>query len=579
MDAGYLLILISFLLSIISSITLYLSINRSSFSSISIYTVYAYFLTIFLSCMLLLYHFLERDFTYLYVYMNSDSRLPLIYTISAFWAGKEGALLLWALFVSLMNLFAVSNGDRLSRLSVSISSFFFAFLTLLLLTTSNPFTRTQAFEGVGLNPLLRTIEMAIHPPLIFMSYSGFLIPFSMAIAGIYLGEKWTKKAYPYLLFSWISISAGIFVGALWAYKTLGWGGFWGWDPVENASFFPWLSSTALIHTVKREGRRTYLLTTLTFVLVVVAGYITRALPSDLSPHSFGVSSESKAFLMLVFILLAISVYFLFRIEGRKFEFGFNMEGLITLFIYLTVLLLFSILVGSCLTLFTNLKPDKNYYESLMIPYEAIVLVILGFCISRLKIRRYTYYILPVIVFAAIQFLFGNLLLSIFSALFVFSAVNLRKPSHVIIIHLGIMLIFMGSIGVWKASEKYTFTISENQTITADGYELRLIKIDSEDRRDSFIIKFRFEVLKDRKHVGFVEPRVIEYKIWRMERIVSSVGILNTPLEDIYVSTGISKDGIQLEVHINRLASLLWIGMALTLIGSFYRFLRISMLNL
>jgi len=243
-DHGEILIWISLLLSIVSTILLSLSVKgREKLISFAEMSIHGYTFALTLSFFLLLRYFLMRDFNVEYVFEYSDSNLSPLYTISALWAGREGSLLLWAWYLALFNSVLVSRSkkDSVTLLSLIISSSVVLFFTAVLLTDySNPFTRMDFTppDGYGLNPLLRTIEMAIHPPTIFVGYAGMTIPFAMAIAGLIYRESWIKRARSYLIISWIFLSFGIFLGAWWSYKTLGWGGYWAWDPVENASLLP-----------------------------------------------------------------------------------------------------------------------------------------------------------------------------------------------------------------------------------------------------------------------------------------------------------------------------------------------------
>lgn len=275
---------------------------------------------VFASFASLLYAFIISDFSVSLVAQHSHSAKPLIYKISGTWGNHEGSLLLWIVILVLFGgIFAMTSRNvdatlRLLTLSVQgiVTTAFIAFS----LFTSNPFERLAEapLEGRGLNPILQDVGLALHPPMLYLGYVGLSLAFSLAVAGLVKGQVdsyWARMMRPWVLSAWSALTAGIALGSWWAYYELGWGGWWFWDPVENASLMPWLAATALMHSVivveKRNQLKswTILLAIMAFSLSLVGTFIVR---SGLltSVHSFA-SDPSRGVFILVILLIAIGI--------------------------------------------------------------------------------------------------------------------------------------------------------------------------------------------------------------------------------------------------------------------------------
>ena len=218
----------------------------------------AQFLCLALAFAALAYSFVASDFSVLNVANNSNSRLPAVYRFAATWGSHEGSLMLWMLmygaWMLAVSAFSRNLPDAMAARVLGVMGLVGAGFLLFILTTSNPFERLDpaAAEGRDLNPLLQDPGMAIHPPLLYMGYVGFAVAFSFAIAALIGGKldaAWARWSRPWTTAAWCFLTAGIALGSWWAYYELGWGGWWFWDPVENASFMPWLAGTALIHSL------------------------------------------------------------------------------------------------------------------------------------------------------------------------------------------------------------------------------------------------------------------------------------------------------------------------------------------
>ena len=249
------------------------------------------FLFVALSFLALTICYVTSDFSVATVYENSHSMMPLIYKITSVWGNHEGSMLLWVLILSLFGAMVAPFGGNLPATLkanvLAVQSWIACAFYLFILLTSNPFLRlAQApFEGRDLNPILQDIGLAIHPPLLYLGYVGFSIAFSFAIAALIEGRidaAWARWVRPWTLMAWMFLTVGIAMGSYWAYYTLGWGGFWFWDPVENASLMPWLAGTALLHSAvvmeKRNALKIWsiLLAILAFSLSLIGTFLVRS---------------------------------------------------------------------------------------------------------------------------------------------------------------------------------------------------------------------------------------------------------------------------------------------------------------
>jgi cytochrome c-type biogenesis protein CcmF len=251
---------------------------------------------------------LTDRFQYAYVFGYSARALPFAYKVSAFWAGQEGSFFLWLLFHSSFGWILTRN--RTAGPGAMAAYCVLQALLLVILLVKSPFRMLPelAADGAGLNLLLQDPWMVIHPPLVFLGYAGLAVPFVLAIGGLFDNDHktWPIQALPWALFAWTVLGAGIFIGGFWAYKVLGWGGYWAWDPVENSSFVPWLFTGAFIHFLLVGARRpvgvkgAYILATFTFVMVLYGTFLTRSgALSDFSVHSF--ADEGIGGLFAVFL--------------------------------------------------------------------------------------------------------------------------------------------------------------------------------------------------------------------------------------------------------------------------------------
>ncbi len=281
--------------------------------------------------------FAASDFSVAVVVANSHSDKPLFYKIAATWGNHEGSMLLWALILALYGAaFAQTQTSKPTdenRFATGVLAILSAGVLLFIVLASNPFWRQipAAADGRGLNPLLQDVGLAIHPPILYLGYVGFAVPFAMAMGALAKGKidaDWARRARPWMLIAWGFLTWGIALGSWWAYRELGWGGYWFWDPVENASLLPWLAGSALVHSTLVLERRggfpgwTVLLAIITFSLSLIGTFIVRS-GLVTSVHAFAVD-PARGLAILAYLTLVIGgALALFALRVRDFEVAFS----------------------------------------------------------------------------------------------------------------------------------------------------------------------------------------------------------------------------------------------------------------
>ena len=282
----------------------------------------------------LMWAYASSDFSVVNVWQNSHSDMPFIYKISGTWGNHEGSMMLWvfilALFAAAVSFFGKNLPEKLKANVQGVQAWMLATFILFILVTSNPFERqTPAIEGKDLNPILQDIGLAIHPPMLYLGYVGFSITFAFAIAALMEGRldsAWARWVRPWALIAWIFLTAGIAMGSYWAYYELGWGGWWFWDPVENSSFLPWLSGTALLHSAlvmeKRDALKiwTVLLAILTFSLSLLGTFLVRS-GALVSVHTFASDPQRGLFILAILCAFVGGSLFLFILRSSRLEAG------------------------------------------------------------------------------------------------------------------------------------------------------------------------------------------------------------------------------------------------------------------
>ncbi len=405
---GALCIIVSLILSLAAlGSTVMLAAGKESFTVPSRVLSITASSGIFLAAALLLFYLISSDFRFLYVYGNSSRDLPLAYRIAAFWAGKEGSFLLWLLFLN-VSAYLVARGKNEQTAIVTTVLLLTQVCMLVLLIIESPFKYIWSAypesinpgqypaDGSGLNPLLKDPWMVIHPPVLFLGYASASVPFAHAVAALIKKEyrKWIDAAYPWLLFSMVTLGIGIFLGGYWAYSVLGWGGYWGWDPVENSSLIPWLVAIALVHGCilqRRHGglpRINLLLALLYFITVFYSTWLTRSgVLSDFSVHSFAASDIATYLLtfLLMFTAGSASLFIArFRsIPGTPLNVALSdwktmtVYGIMVLSIYSLI-----IMIGTSMPLLSGLfmahptNVTEAFYNNFSKPFGLLILLLM-----------------------------------------------------------------------------------------------------------------------------------------------------------------------------------------------------------
>jgi cytochrome c-type biogenesis protein CcmF len=350
----------------------------------------------------LTYSFVTNDFSVLYVASNSNTGLPLQYRVAAVWGGHEGSLLLWVLMLTLwtMAVSVFSNrlpDDIVARVLGVLGLISVGFLCFMLFT-SNPFDRLlpAAMDGRDLNPLLQDFGMVIHPPMLYMGYVGFSVAFAFAISALLSGRldaTWARWSRPWTTLAWMFLTLGIALGSWWAYYELGWGGWWFWDPVENASFMPWLMGTALIHSLAVTEKRgafkswTVLLAIFAFALSLLGTFLVRS-GVITSVHAFATDPKRGVFILafLVIVIGGSLTLFAWRAHrvglGGRFE-KVSRESFLLLNNVMLVVATGSVLLGTLYPLFLDalglgkISVGPPYFETVFVALMAPALFLMG----------------------------------------------------------------------------------------------------------------------------------------------------------------------------------------------------------
>lgn len=368
------------------------------------------FIFILVSFLCLTYAFVTNDFSVAYVANHSNSTLPIYYQIAAVWGAHEGSLLLWVLILSGWTIavayYAKEIPLRLLGLILSVLGIISIGFILFILFTSNPFERILPFpplNGADLNPLLQDFGLTIHPPMLYMGYVGFSVAFAFAIAGLIQGnidQNWARWARPWTLVAWAFLTLGIALGSWWAYYELGWGGWWFWDPVENASLMPWLVGTALIHSLAVSQARnlfkswTVLLAIFAFSLSLLGTFLVRSGVLT-SVHAFANDPERGLFILgfLVFIVggaLLLYAWRAPRIKGNAYFAGLSRESLLLLNNVILVVACATVLLGTVYPLILDafnlgkISVGPPYFNKLFIPMA----LLLGFLMALAPISSW-----------------------------------------------------------------------------------------------------------------------------------------------------------------------------------------------
>jgi len=656
---GYLTLALAFLLAVygLAASMWGLSQKSSAWIESARLALLLIFPLVTISLVVLLVLLGNQRFDVAYVYSVTSLEMPLYLRLTALWGGQSGSLLFWSWLLAGFTLFFGLRKWQQDEAEFLPWALLVVFITLVFFLMLNvfmepPFERfwhmpdgslavsvlqpAGAFQlspqdGQGLNPLLRHPGMIWHPPALYLGYVGFIIPFALAIGALARGRRdrrWIEISRPWILVTWVFLSLGLVLGMRWAYDILGWGGYWGWDPVEIAALMPWLSATGLLHTALLQRRRrggfirwNLVLVIVTFVLVIFGTFITRSGVIS-SVHSFADSDVGlPMFLYLVVLSLGSLGLLIYRWRdlqpSYEPEFGFTKETL-TLFTNLVLLsILMVCLLGVVYPIFSDLLTGTQitvgpaWYKRITGPLFALLVFLVGVCplaawsgtnLMRLKNRLVV--VLPISVLVPVlAWTVGNvrqgvvlavLWLAGFSVLVLLAdygqQVNLAyhkadrkrmralwapiRRNHrrygALLVHLGIVLLSIGIIGIEGLQQETQATLVIGESVELGGYAFRFENLDHNEAEDGRLVsEARLAITREGEEVGMLNPQREIYP--KMGMAVTHPGLKGNLALDLYAILvdwqPISGDEATFRVFYNPLVSWLWIGAGVLTVGT------------
>ena len=551
----------------------------------------------------LTYAFVTSDFSIADVANNSHTLKPLIYKISGVWGNHEGSMLLWVLVLSLYAGLVSAlgrGGPQLTSAALGIQGLLASAFLLFILFTSNPFLRLDPapFEGAGLNPLLQDPGLAIHPPMLYAGYVGLSASFSYAAAALIVGEEgWARAARPFMLIAWIALTCGIALGSWWAYYELGWGGFWFWDPVENASLMPWLVATALLHSALATERTgafrtwTLLLAIAGFSMSLIGTFLVRSGVLS-SVHAFA-SDPTRGFFIMVLIFCAIGGalgLFAWRAPTLKGGAAFDTVSRETALLLNNVFLVAAcaaVFVGTLYPLLLDaingekISVGPPYYAATFAPifFALLLLVPFGPMLGwrRGDLKEAARALAPALGIAAVaalavlaivspRFLTGVCAFAVAGWLIGASILSFikRKGARAsafaaALAHAGLGVTLMGVAGttLWR-SEALT-VLAPGQTMTVGPYTLRFDGVTQEQGPNYRASRAHIALMDGARVQSLLTP---EQRIYPAEgQDTANTAIRTTGFQDLYLALGDDRGNGRwtLRAYVSPLAPFIWLG--------------------
>jgi cytochrome c-type biogenesis protein CcmF len=572
----------------------------------------------------LLWAFLTHDFSIEYVYNYSSADLHPFYLVSSFWAGQKGSLLLWAWMLSGFGTIVIFQNRvhnmRLIPYVVAILSATLILFNVLMVFASPVFERMPSIpaDGYGLNPMLQNPGMIFHPPTVYIGFVGFTIPFAFAMAALIRrqeGDVWIRSTRRWTIFAWFFLGLGNLFGANWAYVELGWGGYWAWDPVENASFMPWLVGTAYLHSVMVQEKKDMLkmwnvvLIAVTFSLTIFGTFITRSGLIS-SVHSFGKTTVGYYFLVFLIITIIFSAYLIYT--RRDFLKSSNqLDSIISReasFLFNNLILLgagFAVLWGTLFPMIseavtgTKITVGPPFFNKVMVPIGLALLILTGLC-PLIPWRKATFSRLQKNFLAplAVSFIGGAVLIfngvtgliawSFLTVSFfvlttillefvrgirarvsgngenpVIAMLNLvvrnKRRYGGYIIHTGVVCLFIGFTGS-LFNKQIDVSVDVGESFTIEDYRLTYYGYtETRPKPTKQQVSATVLVEKGGKKLGYLLPEKNFYK--NQSQPSSEVAIHSTLKEDIYlIFAALNQDeSATFKVHINPLVKWIWVG--------------------
>ncbi len=599
--------------------------------------VYAVWGLVTTASALLVYSLIIGDYRLAYVAAHSNKAMSTIYKFTAWWGGQEGSLLLWAWLLSTYSAIAVYTNRRKFRdmmplvtaIMMTVLSFFIGMITFV----ASPFRVLMAGRGIidvgdgnGLSPLLQWWTMAIHPPFLYLGYVGFTVPFAFAMASLISkqpGEGWIHTTRRWAILTWLFQSTGVMLGMGWAYTVLGWGGYWGWDPVENASLMPWITATAFLHSVMMQEKKgmmkvwNMVLVSATFLLSILGTTLTRTgLVS--SVHAFAQSPVKPYFTTFLLTAVGLTAFAIIKnlpylksevklesVVSRESSFLFN--NLILLASCFAVLwgTLFPVLMEAL----TNEKEsiDAPYYNRVNVPIALFLLFltgvgpliawrkssfnslkraflvpsIVGLAVIAVLLASGIHNPAPLVSFGLCAFVATTIIAEFWKgsraiqlkerlpfpkAVFQLTWRNTRRYGGYLV-HMGIVILFIGLTG--SAFDKHeTRSLGLNQSLRFGRYDLKLLSVTNDENPNYQYSRAVLEVSSDGKVIDQLSPEIRVYKSSQEQS--SFVGIRRRLNEDLYITfQGIAPDNTKaiFQLYVFPLVSWMWVSYYVLLAGT------------
>ncbi|MCO6450624.1 MAG: heme lyase CcmF/NrfE family subunit [Caldilineales bacterium] len=609
------------------------------------------------------YLLITNDFSNEYVASHSEQNLPLFYRFSSLWGGQAGSLLFWGFILAIYSSFFIAFEWRKQQQSgpfmVAVLLIVQIFFLIISLFAANPFNRLWLMpdgsthgalfrpdgaslfipaDGTGLNPLLQNYWMVIHPVALYLGYVGLTLPMAMAVGALMSGrlqDSWVKDVRPWILIPWIFLTAGIIMGSQWAYIELGWGGFWAWDPVENASFIPWLTGTAFLHSIMIQQQRGMLkvwnmvLAFLSFWLVIVGTFITRSGIID-SVHAFALSNVGPLFLgFTVGTFLGFLVLLWHRLPQLQSDSELDsMLSRESAFLYVNVLFVvaaFATLFGTVFPIVsegvtnTKIAVSTPYFNKVDGPIFLALLILMAvgpllgwrrtspemlrrnltfpiafaLAVAVLLIMFATRNWLPILAWTVCAMVVGSIIWEYYRgararrksrgeswpvALGEVMTRNQRRYGGYIV-HFGVVLIAVSVTGATAFQHNLKSSLRLNESTTLAGYTFTYTGLEQENNSNHDAMIASVLVEKGDKVIGTLTPRMNIYQAisGRDMGPTTEVGLHTNPREDVYVVFNGWEDGGQLaafEFFVNPLMLWMWIGGLVMIFGTVFALIPI-----
>jgi cytochrome c-type biogenesis protein CcmF len=639
-NIGALAILLAFCLAVYAVVGSVLGkIKKKPFLIVSAErAVYSIWFLLTLAAGILVYSLITGDFRMSYVASHSNRAMSTVYKFTAWWGGQEGSLLLWAWLLSTYTMVVVFMNRRKFRdmmpYVTAILTATLSFFLILVTFVASPFKMLAAGKGItdvgdgrGLDPLLQYWTMAIHPPMLYLGYVGFTVPFAFAIASLMTkqkGEAWIYTTRRWTLVTWLFQSTGVMLGAGWAYAVLGWGGYWGWDPVENASLLPWIAATAFLHSVMMQEKKgmmkvwNIVLISSTFFLCIFGTFLTRSGVVQ-SVHAFSSGPIGRYFVTFLAIGLAATIYLILdRLPYLKSE--ARLESVVSRessFLFNNLILLascFAILWGTLFPVISEavtgekISVDRPFFERINVPIGLFLLFLTGVgpliawrrsSLESLR-RAFQWPAIAAVVLMIVLAFFGVYehpfaMISFGLCLFVAatvameffkgaSAISAKSNIGLIpamveltyrntrryggyIVHMGIVLMFIGFTGAAFNKER-TVEVAPGSSFDIGHYNLKVADLQDGENDNYVWSKMAVDVYKGGEKLTTLNPEKRFYKASRSQ--VSEVAIRRRLNEDVYVNyAGVSNDSKRavIQAYVNPLVSWVWMGYWVLLAGT------------